>query len=489
MDLGVYTPEHRLELEKLLDSPAWKKAISSGLVEEAKSKRIEPSKLRPFIDTVSNQLFEFNEERVKELVNKDNISEDVIVSELAKWPENLDGKDPIISFLGLNVTPECNFKPKCIYCNQPYIEPKVDLQGWKDIIAESTSNVNGAGPYIYITGGEPLILGEMIWGDDGLIRFATERGAGVNVNTNASLITPEVALYFIKSGLSRLHISLDTPDKDMQNYLLGGDRFDIVMEGIYNIQIARDLVGVGYPVVHTNCVLTNKNLEHFPALFAYILEKHKQTGDKGDPFFNDMFMHVIPVGGASNQPIRPTAEEFKKFYTEIWDTVSNMWDEYQEKMGIEKDKRGSLFGYFSNPFLRVKHEGGLEAYAKVSAEGVYGSLALSKYCYVAPTQAAFTPEGDQYRCGAHAIRHALPIGNINERGVFDSIKAGIQSTYDLPKHEYCDGCALATLYINQAVESKLKEKAKALVSGTEKTQLSTEQNQEIIMENFDGEME
>jgi MoaA/NifB/PqqE/SkfB family radical SAM enzyme len=489
MDLGVYTPEHRLELEKLLDSPAWKKAISSGLVEEAKSKRIEPSKLRPFIDTVSNQLFEFNEERVKELVNKDNISEDVIVSELAKWPENLDGKDPIISFLGLNVTPECNFKPKCIYCNQPYIEPKVDLQGWKDIIAESTSNVNGAGPYIYITGGEPLILGEMIWGDDGLIRFATERGAGVNVNTNASLITPEVALYFIKSGLSRLHISLDTPDKDMQNYLLGGDRFDIVMEGIYNIQIARDLVGVGYPIVHTNCVLTNKNLEHFPSLFAYILEKHKQTGDKGDPFFNDMFMHVIPVGGASNNYIRPTAEEFKKFYTEIWDTVSNMWDEYQEKMGIEKDKRGSLFGYFSNPFLRVKHEGGLEAYAKISAEGVYGSLALSKYCYVAPTQAAFTPEGDQYRCGAHAIRHALPIGNINERGVFDNIKAGIPSTYDLPKHEYCDGCALATLYINQAVESKLKEKAKALISGAEKTQLSTEQNQEIIMENFDGEME
>jgi len=405
---------------------------------------------------------EFNEERVKTLVSEREMSDDEILDELAKWPDNLNGKEPEISFLGFNVTPECNFKPKCIYCNQPYVEPKVDLQSWKDIIAESTSNVDGAGPYIYITGGEPLLLGEDMWGDDGLIRFATERGAGVNVNTNASLITPEVALHFIKSGLGKLHISLDTPDKEMQNYLLGGDRFDMVMEGIYNVQIARDLVGAGYPVIHTNCVLTKKNLEHFPSLFAFILEKHKQTADKSDPFFNDLFMHVIPVGGPSNKPIRPSEDEFKRFYTEIWDTVSRMWEDYQDKVGVPEDKRGSLFGYFSNPFMRVKHKGGLDAYAKVSAEGIYGGLALSKHCYVAPTQAAFTPEGDQYRCGAHAIRHALPVGNINERGVFDSIKAGIPSLSELPIHEHCHGCALATLYINQAVESKLMEKAKAM---------------------------
>jgi MoaA/NifB/PqqE/SkfB family radical SAM enzyme len=460
MDLNTYTPEHRLELEKLLDSNEWKNTIKSGLVEEVKSSRLEPNKLRPFIDTVVNQLLEFNEERVKNLVSEQEMDDNQILDELSTWPENLNGRDPEISFLGLNVTPECNFKPKCIYCNQPYVEPKVDLQGWKDIISEATSNVNGAGPYIYITGGEPLILGEKIWGDDGLVRFATEHGAGVNINTNASLITPEVALQFIKSGLGKLHISLDTPDKEMQNYLFGGDRFDIVMEGIYNIQIARDLVGASYPVIHTNCVLTNKNLEHFPSLFAFILEKHKQTGDRSDPFFNDLFMHVIPVGGPSNKHIRPTEDEFKRFYTEIWDTVCQMWNDYQDKMGVPSDKRGSLFGYFSNPFMRVKHEGGLDAYAKVSAEGVYGSLALSRHCYVAPTQAAFTPEGDQYRCGAHAIRHSLPTGNINERGMFDSIKAGILSTVDLPKNEYCYGCALATLYINQAVESKLMEKAR-----------------------------
>lgn len=462
MDLEVYTPEHRQELERLIKSPAWQRVINSGLIEEVKSNRIEPNKVRNFIDTVLNQLLEFNEERVKKLIAERDMDDDSIVAELARWPTDLHGRDPVLSFLGLNLTPECNFKPKCIYCNQPWVEPSVNLQGWKSIIEEVTSGSNGAGPYIYITGGEPLVLGEKVWGDNGLIRYATEHGAGVNVNTNATLITPEVALYFIKSGLAKLHISLDTSDSETQNFLANGDRFDSIMEGIYNIQIARDIVGAGYPSIHTNYVLTNKNMEHFPALFAFILEKHKQTADKSDPFFNDLFIHVIPVGGQGNKQLRPTEQEFKRFYSEIWDTASNMWDDYQEKIGVPADKRGKLFGYFSNPFLRVKHEGGLDAYARTSAEGIYGALALSKHCYVAPTQASFTPDGEQYRCGSHAIRHLLPTGNIRNSGVFESIKAAINAPVKLPQREYCYGCALATLYINQSVESKLKEKAKEL---------------------------
>jgi len=34
---------------------------------------------------------------------------------------------------------------------------------------------------------------------------------------------------------------------------------------------------------------------------------------------------------------------------------------------------------------------------------------------------------------------------------------------DLPTEEQCYGCALATLYINQAVEAKLKEKVESLL--------------------------
>lgn len=156
---------------------------------------------------------------------------------------------------------------------------------------------------IPLKGGEPLILGEEIWGDDGIIKFASERGAAVNVNTNAIALTPEVALRLIKVGLTKLHISLDTSDRVLQNHLRG-EHFDQILEGIYNVQLARDIIGTSYPVIHTNCVLTNRNLDLFPELFAFILEKHKQTTDKNDPFYNDLFPHVIPVGGSDNDWLR-----------------------------------------------------------------------------------------------------------------------------------------------------------------------------------------
>lgn len=462
-DLTHYTQEHRLELERLLDSPEWRRTVSSGLVEEVKADRIEPGTTRNFIETVVNQLLEFNQERVGTLIEGGCDDKDHLARALSTWPDGLEGRDPVLSFVGLNVTAECNSRPRCVYCNQPHVESSVGLAGWKRVMAEVTANGDGEGPYIYITGGEPLILGEEIWGDDGLVRFATERGAGVNVNTNAELLTPEVALRLIKAGLAKLHISLDTSDRDVQNALRGAGQFEGIVKGICNVQLARDLVGVSYPVIHTNCVLTNRNLDLFPDLFAFVLEKHKQTVDAQDAFYNDLFPHVIPVGGSSNDGLRPSEDEFRRFYEEIWQEVCEIWDSYQAGLGVPAEDRGALFGYFSNPFLRVEHKGGLDGYVRASAEGRYGKLALAQQCYVAPTQAAFSPDGYQYRCGSHAIRRIMAVGRVEEAGVYDSIRAGISGLDDLPQEGHCYGCALATLYINQAVESALKEKVASML--------------------------
>jgi len=466
-DLSHYTPKHRLELEELLKSQRWQETISSDLIEEVRAERIEPGKTRSYIDVAFQQLVEFNEEKVKGLIAQGCEDKDYLFRVLSRWPDGLEGKNPIISFLGFNVTAKCNSEPKCIYCNQPWVESSVDFDEWKKVIEEVTASNNRIGPYIYITGGEPLVLREEIWGDDGLIKFASERGAAVNVNTNALALTPEVALRFIKVGLARLHISLDSSDRDVQNYFFGSERFHQVIEGIYNVQLARDIIGVSYPNIHINCVLTNKNLDLFPQLFAFILEKHKQTVDRSDPFYSDLFPHVIPVGGDSNEYLRPSEEEFRRFYEQRWSEVCQIWDSYQGELGVPENERGTLIGFFGNPFMRIDHKGGLDAYVKASAEGRYGKLALREYCYVAPTQASFTPDGNQYRCGCHAIRHNLPIGKIKDRGIFDSIREGTSYLDNLPQEEYCYGCALATLWINQSVESKLKEKLESMLSDKE----------------------
>ena len=128
--------------------------------------------------------------------------------------------------------------------------------------------------------------------------------------------------------------------------------------------------------------------------------------------------------------------------------------------GIEPNKVRNFIDTVLNQLLEFNEE----RVRKIAAEGVYRILALSKHCYVAPTQVTFTPDGEQYRCSSHAIRHILPIGNIKDGGVFDDIKAAISSPVALPQREHCYGCALATLHINQAVESKLKEKAKEIAA-------------------------
>lgn len=453
-DLGHYTPDHQSELEERLQSDPWQDTVRAGLIKAVDKEKIKPGETIDYIDTVVDQLLDVNGEKVKQIIARGNEDKDALLLELSRWPADPKGKNPVLSFVGFNVTAACNFDPKCTYCNQPKVESSVDPDMWKRVIEDITANNNREGTYIYITGGEPLNLGEEIWGDDGLIRFASERGAAVNVNTNAIAITPDIALRFIKVGLAKLHISLDSADPDVQNYLFGGKRLQQVLDGIYNVQLARDIIGVSYPVIHTNCVLTNRNLDSFPELFAFILEKHKQTVDGEDPFYNDLFPHVIPVGG-SNDHLRPLEAAFRRFYEKIWPQVTEMWDEYQAQRGVAKGKRGVLFGYFSNPFLRVAHKNGLDAYVKSSEKGRYGELALPRYCYVAPTQASFTPDGYQYRCGSHAIRRIHPLGNIKERGVFDNIRGGLSGLDALPNEDDCYGCALATLYINQSVEKRL----------------------------------
>jgi sulfatase maturation enzyme AslB (radical SAM superfamily) len=464
VDLSGHEAAHRHELEQLLESAPWREATASGLVDQVRQHHLSPGKRPDFIQTVVAQLLARNEPRVRALIAAGNRDGLELADALGSWPAALGKDRPQLSFLGLNVTSECDCIPRCEYCNQPRVPERVGLEGWKAVIDEVTAVSQGEGPYIYLTGGEPLVLGEQIWGAAGLIQHASRRGAAVNLNTNALNITPAVALRLIGSGLARLHISLDTADEQVQNLLMNGDRWQGVLRGIYNVQLARELVGVSYPEIHTNCVLTRRNWRLFPELFRFILSKRRQTVDRQDPLYQDLFPHIIPVGGKSNDYLRLSGPQYRQFYTEIWPEVTAIWDEYQAVRGVPADKRGALFGYFSNPFLRVEHAGGLDAYVETSARGRYGALALARRCYVAPTQASFTPDGLQFRCGAHAIRRQGAIGQGVEAGVYANISAGLATLPCYPDPDECYGCALATLYVNQAVERKLAERAQALLT-------------------------
>ena len=146
-DLSHYAPAHRSELEELLRAPDWQDAIRCGLVEEVQGGKIEPGDRRNFINTVTDPLLAFNERRVKGLIADGCRDEDRLLAELSRWPHDLEGKDPAISFLGLNVTAECDSDPRCVYCNQPWVASSVGLAGWKAVLDEVTGGVDDAGEF------------------------------------------------------------------------------------------------------------------------------------------------------------------------------------------------------------------------------------------------------------------------------------------------------------------------------------------------------
>lgn len=457
-----YQPIHRERLIRLVKSPPWRELLNQPeVLQQLKREKVFPPSPPSQLGGPARYLKDRNGAKVQTLLRSGVRDEEKLLQALADWNSALEG-DPSfpILFLGLVLTLDCSFSPRCLYCNQGLLPRRLRLKEWKALIAESAEPIP---PYVYITGGEPLILQEEVWGDEGLVAFATQKGCAVNINTNATLITPKVALQLVKVGLSKLHISLDSVDPEVQGELFQGrERIKAVLKGIFNIQIARELLEAYHPLIHINCVLTRKNLFQFPQLLKFLLEIRKiRSPDHpgkitSDPLFGDFALHLIPVGGQENAFLRPTAEEWKQFYTHTWAEAEQIWQEYQTSIGVPEEERRSLIEQypFANPFSRVNHRMSLEEYCQQSAQGIYWQGALTDRCYVAPSQAFILPDGSQHWCGAHAIKRPPPLGNVLEVGLRENIRRNLNRLARLPS-DICANCAGATCVINQAIRNNL----------------------------------
>lgn len=458
-----YVPQHRERLNWLLRQSEWQEVLAGIDFDKLRSETLKPSSPPSQLTGAAQYLLQRNKERMNCALQDGVTDGEKLLDILANWETALsdDANFPIL-FLGLVLTLDCSFDPvRCLYCNQAWLPRKMELDDWKAVIEEVSKPIP---PYIYLTGGEPLLLGEQVWGDDGLVAFATKLGCAVNINTNAELISPKVALSLVKSGLARIHISLDSVDPQVQGQIfrLPG-RVDKVLRGIFNLQIARELLDVSYPQIHVNCVVTNLNLFQFPSLLRFLLEIREASPD--NLLSGDFAFHLIPVGGAENACLRPNAEQWRKFHTETWAEAEKVWREYQANLGITESERKSLAEWapFANPFLRVSHRGGLDEYCEQAAKGIYWATALTKRCYVAPTQAFVLPDGSQHWCGAHAIHRPSPLGDVRDGGIRSNIRKDISKLRQLP-NEFCFNCAGATCAINQSVERILSEQVKTEVA-------------------------
>lgn len=144
--------------------------------------------------------------------------------------------------------------------------------------------------------GEPLINSHA----PELIKYAKDKGVSeVLMNTNATLLSPELADQIIESGLDMIIFSIDSLDKDTYESIRRGGDFVTTLSNIFNFIQARNRhkkrTGSPKPLIKIQMVLMDENRhekELFEHLFSPIVDiistqDYTNRGEKDDRLSDD----------------------------------------------------------------------------------------------------------------------------------------------------------------------------------------------------------
>jgi radical SAM protein with 4Fe4S-binding SPASM domain len=169
-----------------------------------------------------------------------------------KWPENFHaGEFPL--FIDIEVTSACNLK--CPFCATTFrgkgiSKGFITFDEVKRIIDEGVSN-NLYGVKFNIRG-EPLLHPEI----HEFVKYAKQRGLiDVYFNTNAMLLTDDIARKLIDAGLDRLSISFEGITKGVYEKYRVGAKYETVLSNISKIQLLKKKLGVEHPKIRIQTVM------------------------------------------------------------------------------------------------------------------------------------------------------------------------------------------------------------------------------------------
>jgi MoaA/NifB/PqqE/SkfB family radical SAM enzyme len=105
-----------------------------------------------------------------------------------------------------------------------------------------------------------------------MIAYAAARGVEVSTNTNLTALSPRRAEECVKSGLARLHVSLDAADPAAYEYIRVGSRFDRVLRNLDLLVDAKRRCGTLFPELRMVAVLMRRTLAGLPPLVRFAHE-------------------------------------------------------------------------------------------------------------------------------------------------------------------------------------------------------------------------
>ena len=125
------------------------------------------------------------------------------------------------------ITNTCNYH--CSYCIFSSEAQKYDNELTTDKVKRTIKDLKENNfTYIKFTGGEPFTRKDMTE----ILRYASEMGFDMDISTNASLITDEIAEELKSFNFPMVHVSLDGSDKYIHEYVRGKNTFEKTLKGI-----------------------------------------------------------------------------------------------------------------------------------------------------------------------------------------------------------------------------------------------------------------
>lgn len=140
----------------------------------------------------------------------------------------------ILHELYIELTNNCNLS--CIFCPRSKITRKkgyMDIKTYRKIIDDAViSNIDSINLHGF---GEPLLHPNLIY----MIQYAKEKGINnVSFNTNGVLLTEDISLKLIESGLDFIKISIDSIDKEIYKHMrIGADLEKTIKNVSYLVQL------------------------------------------------------------------------------------------------------------------------------------------------------------------------------------------------------------------------------------------------------------
>lgn len=125
------------------------------------------------------------------------------------------------------ITNTCNYR--CSYCIFSSEAKKYEDELTTDEVKRTIKDLKENNfKYIKFTGGEPFTRKDMTE----ILKYASELGFDMDISTNASLITGEIAKELKNIKFPMVHVSLDGHDKETHEYVRGKDTFKRTLRGI-----------------------------------------------------------------------------------------------------------------------------------------------------------------------------------------------------------------------------------------------------------------